>query len=482
MTSYKPKKKFNRRDLIKGAGLTTAALPFLSSNSGVSQATDTERYFFIICANGGASIIDSFLPVEGDESSGRSVHAQSFIAQPNGSNIRCVKPRGHKLEGRIPLGPDYSLETFLSRHGADTAVVSHGVSSVTHQIGQQRSLNGDGVNGGKTIAEAFCEVYGKNMMVANANMGEGGFSLPGFAAETLSYASPEPIMDPYSFAFTMSLSEGFEKPINSSLMASIRAVRDRFDKSSHLSKKKLVGDYLERRQDVAKRLENGDYLQSLLLLEKSAGSLSKFGLTSSKELTSLLGSFPRLATDQFQAQAGLAYLLAKNGLSSSVTIDIGTNPVIGGSDQRLLTAPIGFDWSHRDHKGAQNGMWSRVMETADGLITLLKNTPSRTDAQTSMWDKSLVYVATDFGRTKRISGGGSGHDLNNGSVLISPLLRGNSVYGSVDASTQMTQGFDLSTGAPTTDNLIREKHIYSLISQAFEIDFDGRIDMSRLIK
>jgi len=44
-----------------------------------------------------------------------------------------------------------------------------------------------------------------------------------------------------------------------------------------------------------------------------------------------------------------------------------------------------------------------------------------------LWDRSLIYVATDCGREKaRPSGAsswGTGHHLNNGSVLISPLLR-----------------------------------------------------------
>ena len=60
----------------------------------------------------------------------------------------------------------------------------------------------------------------------------------------------------------------------------------------------------------------------------------------------------------------------------------------------------------------------------------------------SLWDRSLVYVATDFGRTKvrpeNSPEFGSGHDLNNGSSIISPMANGGSVLGGVDPDTAMT--------------------------------------------
>jgi uncharacterized protein (DUF1501 family) len=102
-----------------------------------------------------------------------------------------------------------------------------------------------------------------------------------------------------------------------------------------------------------------------------------------------------------------------------------------------------------------------------------------------MWDRSMIYVATDFGRDKTRPAGaeswGTGHSLNNGTLLVSPLLAGNRVYGGVDPTTCETYGFDGRTGEVDASLRCSEGHIYSAIAQALDIEFPGRIDMSALL-
>ena len=163
-----------------------------------------------------------------------------------------------------------------------------------------------------------------------------------------------------------------------------------------------------------------------------------------------------------------------------------------------MDAPIAFDFSQTDHPTAQNQMWNRIVKVADGLIRMLKHpTLARMDDGSTMWEHSLIYVATDFGRSKERPSGavsfGTGHDLINGSLLISPLLQGNSVYGGVDAANCQTHSYNLATGmadpalamsneSRNEDLVMREGHVFSLVCQALGIDFPGRIDMSPMVR
>ena len=75
-----------------------------------------------------------------------------------------------------------------------------------------------------------------------------------------------------------------------------------------------------------------------------------------------------------------------------------------------------------------------MLGVADGLISLLKNV--ELEPGVSFWEKTMIYCATDFGRSKKRNGindtsFGSGHHLNNGVLAISPMLAGNKVLGGV---------------------------------------------------
>ena len=124
---------------------------------------------------------------------------------------------------------------------------------------------------------------------------------------------------------------------------------------------------------------------------------------------------------------------------------------------------------------------------ADALIALLKELDYLGDPSLGkMWDRSLVYVATDFGRSKdrpkNAQTFGSGHDLSNGNVLLSPMLKGNRVYGGVDPKTAKTYGWGREDGAPDSSTVMREGDVYSLVCHAMDIDFAGRKDMPGLVK
>ena len=170
--------------------------------------------------------------------------------------------------------------------------------------------------------------------------------------------------------------------------------------------------------------------------------------------------FPRFDQDPLEAQAALAFLLLKNRVSVTATIGPSFNATLangaslgggqGLEEGDLINPPIAFDFSHQSHRATQALMWSRLMKVADGLIALLKS--EELEDGVSFWDRSMIYLATDFGREKRRPAGatdfGTSHHLNNGVLVISPLVRGNTVLGGVDKNTGLTYGFDLRSGAP----------------------------------
>jgi hypothetical protein len=87
-------------------------------------------------------------------------------------------------------------------------------------------------------------------------------------------------------------------------------------------------------------------------------------------------------------------------------------------------------------------------------------------------------MATEFGRTRTRQEGasqfGTGHDLNNGFMILSPRVRGNTVLGGVDPKTTLTYGFDPRTGAPQPGKMdANEADIFSGILTAMGVDTSG---------
>ena len=198
--------------------------------------------------------------------------------------------------------------------------------------------------------------------------------------------------------------------------------------------------------------------------------LGDFGLDESPDGERVRSIFPNYAFDPLEAQAALAYLLLKNRAAVTVTIGPGNTPLVNG--ENVVTPPLAFDFSHTNHRAAQGVMWGRLLNIADRLIALLKETPL--DENRSFWDRTLLYVASDFGRTRNRSGGqsqfSSGHHLNNGSLLISPMVNGNRILGGVNPNTGMTYGFDPVTGEPKPDREMTEREFFGGLCQIMGID------------
>ena len=123
-------------------------------------------------------------------------------------------------------------------------------------------------------------------------------------------------------------------------------------------------------------------------------------------------------------------------------------------------------------------MWSRILSTVDRLIDLLKSEPFDMTTGETMWDRTMIYVATDFGRTRVRQNGaavfGSGHDLNNGFLMISPMVKGNTILGGIDPTTALTYGFDARTGTAIPGKMTsNEPDIYSGVLTAMGCDLTG---------
>jgi len=448
------------------------------------------KLLFVFCAFGGASIIDSFLPIAqsdvGDPALAATlnVYPDALVEQLPGSQLR-----------HVGLLDDYSfylkpanMGGLIQRHGQDMAVIAHDVSSVNHAVGQQRSLNGAGLDRGRTLMESVALRYGGAMPLPNCNMATGGYIEHGADASLPPRARHELITSPKLFATGTHGYRGLMGLPGAPAIDRARKVREQLDRESVFArtfgKSPRVQSYLKQRTDAQAEFESVDMIDKLLLLEPGALDPS-LGLKGSTLVSALRGKLNLMDQDDLQAQLGLGFLLAYHGMSSSVSVGLRDDATI--VDQGVLGTPIAFDFSHTDHRMTQSLMWSRTAGLLDSFISLLKEYDYMGDpALGKMWDRSLIYVATEFGRSKtrpsESQSWGTGHDLNNGSLLISPLIKGNRVYGGVDPKTGLTYGFDRTTGEPKRDVKLFEGDVYSLIAHALGIQFPGRVDFPAVVK
>ncbi len=490
-----PSNSLSRRRLLAGLGgalaVTSAAGLSRRGRAASEVAPDPadRKLLFVIGATGGASIIDSFMPVASEEvpssanASALNVYRSQQLVRPTGSNIRCVKP----LADTDFLTAGYSMQEFLESHYADLTVVAHEVTSVNHAVAQKRAVTGASIDGGRTIAEAVAARHGTGLPLANCNMAQGGYVEPGDDAGLPGFARGEVISDPRTYAVSTHGSRGVAGGLSPRAVARARRVRDDLELRSGFGQTyrnaPLRERYLFNRSEVAPQLEDMDAIRSLMMLETD-GLAPELGLDESPLIDELRSVFPQLGSDRWQQQGALSFLLSYFGMACANTLSLSFNPSFDGDD--IIGAPLAFDYSHTDHRSAQNVMWGRVLQTVDGLVRLLKQYDYLGDPSLGkMWDRSLIYIATDFGRDKLRPEGqeffSTGHHLNNGSVFLSPLLQGNRVFGGVDPSTMLTHGFDTRTGEEKPGTVVREPEVYSLIAQALDVDFEGRRDMSGLL-
>jgi hypothetical protein len=236
------------------------------------------------------------------------------------------------------------------------------------------------------------------------------------------------------------------------------------------------------------RIEGYDLVQKLMFLSHSEDfPLADYGLGSSPAAAQVQEVFPALGLDPLEASAALAFLLLKYRVSVSVTLgpsfDFVFDDTVPFSDadsgalprNSVRNPPLAFDVSHQGHRSGQAVMWSRLYGVVDGLRRLLQSEDMGDGS--SMWDHTLVYVASDFGREKHRPSGavdwGTGHHLNNGVAMFSPLVPGDTLRGGVDPDTLLTYGFDPSTGQPDVGRTMTEAEIFSGILGALEVDVAG---------
>ena len=453
------------------------------------QALAERKLLFVVTALGGGSIIDSFLPVVDSEvqtgsAAALNVYPESMIRQPQGSAIRCVG----RLSDYSYFTSNFAMEDFLANHYADVCVLGHEVTSVNHNVAQHRSLTGAGVDQGRTIMEAQAERHGAGLLLPNCNMASQGYVMPGTNADIPHWARAEIIPDPLMFAAATHGHRGVLSGPDAALIDRARGVRSELEGVSPFGQtfrnSEMRQRFLETRDGAQRQIEAADLISKLMLIPQD-NLPPEYGLEASPLIEPLLATFPSLYTDPWEARAALGFAMAYFGVSCSVTLGVSFDLASAGSD--IISTPLAFDYSHTDHRVAQNLMWNRITKVLDGLVTLLKTYDYLGDSSLGkMWDRSLIYVATDFGRDKRRPNGssswGTGHHLNNGSLLISPMVRGNRVFGGVDPDTLLTYGFDRSSGDPEPDMVMREGDVYSAVAQALDIDFTGRRNMSAVLR
>ena len=452
----------NRRQLLQGLlatgtlGGLSATLPLRGRVAHASDPTDP-RFLVVVGCFGGASMLDGFMPVDASEAlsvSGRGTVIGYPTWQPEGSNIRCI-------DRETP-------RAFLDRFRDQMLVLATQSSSVNHQAAQQRWVSGRDALLGRTMAELVAESYGAGRALPNVNMGKGGYAAQGSDPALDPRYRGQVVTNPVSFPLSThgfagvlpGEGAGLEDPSRQgALIGHARRFRDErleletpFAQTFSGSRRRQ--EILGARRSTDGELEAADLVQRLLFVPDLGDlfPISRYGLSPSEEADLIRSTLPRSfpvsttgrASEPFQAQAALAYLLLRTGSTNAVTL---TDP---GTDGFLA-----FDNSHTNHRRAQADHWDRVLDVTSRLAQLLEQAEyidaEGTATGTSLWDRTMVVFATEFGRDKwdRGDGFGTGHHLNNGMLVVSPLLRGNRTLGRVDPNNGFTCGFDPTSGDPT---------------------------------
>ncbi|MEL7372313.1 MAG: hypothetical protein AAFN74_25535 [Myxococcota bacterium] len=502
---------YSRRNILSAAA--AAAGSTLLPVRARAQSRAEPRFLIVLTAHGGASIVDSLLAVSrsqcaaaGGDPSRLTTFADYPSSPPTGNAYQYVRPvpaspfsapswRGTLNFGR-PINRAIDLFDVINKHKQDMLVMTQTVTSVNHDVGQARSVSGNGAWRGRTIQEETAAAYGAEMPLPNVHLTSGsGFVRRGIDEDIASRFLGETVADPLVWPLALNSSAAIRPWLSSDAIASMRTLRDSLENQTSFARiferSRRRASFMSRRNTRQQELEAADLTPKLLLQQSSATfRLEDFGLTAAPESDRLRQILPSLDEDPVEAQVALAYLLLKNRISCAVTLGPNAAGVTVGNpnDPDFLRQPaLGFDYSHTDHWPAQMWMWERVLNLADTLIELLKNEPY--DDNTSLWDRTLIWVTTEFGRSKvrppNADTFSSGHNLNNGTLFISPMLRGNQVVGGVDAATLETFGTaEGSWNTPQPERHLSEREPYALALAALGIDASqsGLPDVSSLVR
>lgn len=454
-----------RRQLLQGLAATSllgvggAALS--SRRGGLRAATPEPTYCVVFSLFGGASAIDCFMPVS--------------VTDP----LRGVDSRGKVIAHAVTTEPSSVFKvvdrtiprTFHRSHYQQMLAMGMSATSASHFVAQERVLNGKGVFHNRTLSEAMAAVHGGGFPLPNVHLGRGGFVVGGRDATLDSTYLGERVTSATTFGLAThgykGVLRGTELPGGSiddmaALVDRARVLRTDLEGVSPFGRtfansgvrRGLVQD----RHGRSLALESADLQSQLFYHPDGLGAfpleeygLSNFWLSDEVNAETVIAEFPGalpagvdgVPGDATDAQAALAFLLLASGASCCVTI------TESGADGYSAA----FDFGHSSHEGSQKDYWDRALQRADALIRLLKKVDI--GGGKSMWDRTFLVFATEFGRDKRDTRTGStgdfgtGHHLNNGLLMVSPLVKGNQALGQVDPTNGWVCGFDATTGVAT---------------------------------
>ena len=473
------------------------------------------RLLIVLTTTGGASMLDAMLAIRASE----SANAATLNCFPD-SAVRTVGPfRAVDIDlnnlGAIPIPVKGRQGAIVQAHQADMMVATWQRTSVNHLVGQRRAVSGNNAWYGRTLQEAVALTYGAGFALPNVHLTAGtGYTESGLDAALPAYCYGEFVADPRLWPLSLHGSQGIVGAPSHALLEQARLLRNtRLDPQSRFGRVFAESSRLEHwahlRGSPQQALEAQDLINKLMISPESAEfPLAAHGLGSSADAALVRAAFPDFARDPLEAQAALAFLLLKYRLSVTVTLGPSSTAVINGEagatgtdaydpgqdddenqgmddddptmgaglpEGSIANPPLSFDFSHGEHRGVQALMWSRVLGVADRLIGLLKN--EEWGNGQSLWDRTMIYVANDFGRSKNRPEGaeqfGTGHDLNDGALILSPLANGGRLLGGIDPDTGITYGFDPATGAPDRGRQMTEAEIYAGMAQSLGVSLDG---------
>jgi hypothetical protein len=485
------KTRFDRRKVLQmmmGSPFLTSCLKAQNTQmSGAAQdaVSGPKKFLFVFTAMGGASINDCFLARRASEvkdAATLNVFPDLLVKSIDGTDLRAVDMASDAI-GALPFPVKAVQSRFLNKYKNDIMVATCTGTAVAHPVAQKRSVTGYDAWNGRTLQEAVAAQYGRGMLLPNINMATVGYAEHGRDRTLPSFAVAEPVPDPAFFPFSLHGYKGLQGVPDDALIAMARQLRDqKLEPQSGFYQtfgaSPLLQDWMKyrARQSV---FEKSDAINKLNPFADSKDlPFKNFGLDPNRDGEVLREVFPDIGPDPLQTQALLAYLSVTQGLTCTATFGLGMNVTIDGKDEDnplLTNTPTAFDYSHNAHRSTQAVLWHRILDTLDRLITLLKVTEYQNGE--SYWDHSMIYIATEFGRDKtrreNLREFPTGHDVNNGVVIISPLVNGGRVLGGVDNKTLNTYGFDPETGDPEPGREMNEKEIYAGILHALGVDTSG---------
>ncbi len=440
-----------------------------------------KRFLITLGLTGGASIIDSFLGVrESASEAGNLLNAFPDNQINDVGPFSCVDLSAAGLS-IIGTPTNFNHGVFARKHFADLMVATVETTSVNHVLAQKRSLNGNAAWGGRTLQEMVALTYGADCPVPNANMASFGFLEPGADPSMPAYVYPESIGNPRFWSLGLDPVRGILNGPDSAVIELAAKLRsEQLDPESTFfktfRKSRAIRKWLVQRGATRDQIKTLDLITKLTIIPDRPPEfpLAKYGLEQTPDGAKILNAFPLLEQDPLHAQAALGYLLIKYGVSVSVTLSPGFNPVfytVPGGGSILVLPPLAYDFSHGAHRVTQNFMWGRALDVCDKMIDLLKQDEYQNTGE-SLYDRSLFYGATDFGRTKIRTAPvnfGTGHDLNNGVFMVCAKGKAG-LYGGVDSNTALTYGFDLQSGDPDRSRTTSENELFAGILQLLGID------------